>query len=362
MGYVAFLKATYPLSPSGLMDGDVVYVAFLKATWPMSPSHRVAPDACFPRFGEVPGRRVSGTPDWPEGDTPCVATCLVRRHPLCRHLTGKATSLYVAFLKATGPMSPSQSRGRLCFRRFRFRFAVPWHLCEFPSTADSGAEGKTVVRTVACESLAELSWLVWDAEDNLEFYPVSLPSSGRARVGRRRRGDACYSPSGSPWSVGGDRENRVLGVGRGSGSRVVTIGIRAWSDMACSGSKLQQRSQARQLVEQQDESDMPAQGQVQEEVSVEESDPGLKPGRPSPFPLSLAPLLSPSFSLALSELPAVLGCLPRVEATVLRRAAVQRSCLCRAVRGGDGQTDEKAPTGESSQQRQGARRAEETGQ
>ena len=31
------------------------------------------------------------------------------------------------------------------------------------------------------------------------------------------------------------------------------------------------RSQARQLVEQQDESDMPAQGQVQEEVSVEES-------------------------------------------------------------------------------------------
>ncbi|MQL70113.1 hypothetical protein Taro_002411 [Colocasia esculenta] len=32
--------------------------------------------------------------------------------------------------------------------------------------ADSGAEGKTVVRTVACESLAELSWLVWDAEDS----------------------------------------------------------------------------------------------------------------------------------------------------------------------------------------------------
>ncbi|MQL84749.1 hypothetical protein Taro_017251 [Colocasia esculenta] len=32
---------------------------------------------------------------------------------------------YVAFLKATGPMSPSQPRGRLCFRRFRFRFTVP---------------------------------------------------------------------------------------------------------------------------------------------------------------------------------------------------------------------------------------------
>ncbi|MQM09780.1 hypothetical protein Taro_042662 [Colocasia esculenta] len=155
-----------------------------------------------------------------------------------------------------------------------------------------------MVRTVACESLAELSWLVWDAEDSLEFYPaqasqsffslprssrsrnrlersgVSLLSSGRARVGRRRRGgsrDACYSPSGSPGSVGGDRENRVLGMGRGWGSRVVTVGIRAWSDRTCSGSKLQQRSQAMQLVEQQDESDMPAQGQVQEEVSVEES-------------------------------------------------------------------------------------------
>ncbi|MQL77845.1 hypothetical protein Taro_010263 [Colocasia esculenta] len=54
---------------------------------------------------------------------------------------------------------------------------------------------------------------------------VSLLSSGRARVGRRRRGgsrDACYSPSGFPGSVGGDRENRILGVGRGSGSRVVT--------------------------------------------------------------------------------------------------------------------------------------------
>ncbi|MQL87417.1 hypothetical protein Taro_019936, partial [Colocasia esculenta] len=43
---------------------------------------------------------------------------------------------------------------------------------------------------------------------------VSLPSSDRARVRRRRRGDVCYSPSGSPWPVGGDRENRVLGVGR----------------------------------------------------------------------------------------------------------------------------------------------------
>ncbi|MQL96120.1 hypothetical protein Taro_028794 [Colocasia esculenta] len=75
-------------------------------------------------------------------------------------------------------MSPSQSRGRLCFRRFRFHFAVPV----------APVLGKTVVRTVACESLAELSWLVWDAEDSLEFYPAqasqsffSLPRSLRPR-------------------------------------------------------------------------------------------------------------------------------------------------------------------------------------
>ncbi|MQM12914.1 hypothetical protein Taro_045833 [Colocasia esculenta] len=160
-----------------------------------------------------------------------------------------------------------------------------------PRSCRDGATGRDMVATllsVATDenmsrqpALSQLSWLVWDAEDNLEFYPaqasyhdeqsygvsdrvyfpyrascsfasalpfvahpsvfpVSLPSSGRARVGRRRRGDACYSPSGSPWSVGGDRENRVLGVGRGLGSRVVTIGIRAWSDRTCSGSKLQQ--------------------------------------------------------------------------------------------------------------------------
>ncbi|MQM19335.1 hypothetical protein Taro_052337 [Colocasia esculenta] len=93
--------------------------------------------------------------------------------------------------KATGPMSPSQPRGRLCFRRFRFRFTVP----VAPVLADSGAEGKAVVRTVACESLAELSWLVWDAEDSLEFYPVqasqsffSLPRSLRPRNHLERLG------------------------------------------------------------------------------------------------------------------------------------------------------------------------------
>ncbi|MQL69247.1 hypothetical protein Taro_001532 [Colocasia esculenta] len=135
-GYVAFLKMTYPLSPSGLMDGDMGYVAFLKATWPMSPSHRVAPDAWVATGGVSP----SGS----QGDTSYIP--------------------YVAFLKATGPMSPSQS------------------------LADSGAEGKTVVRTMACESLARLSWLVWDAEDSLECYPAqasqsffSLPRSLRPR-------------------------------------------------------------------------------------------------------------------------------------------------------------------------------------
>ncbi|MQL82049.1 hypothetical protein Taro_014511 [Colocasia esculenta] len=81
-------------------------------------------------------------------------------------------------------MSPSQPRGRLCFRRFRFRFTVP----VAPVLANSGAEGKTVVRTVACESLAELSWLVWGVEDSLVFYPAqasqsffSLPRSLRPR-------------------------------------------------------------------------------------------------------------------------------------------------------------------------------------
>ncbi|MQM09855.1 hypothetical protein Taro_042735 [Colocasia esculenta] len=37
-GRVAFVKMTYPPSPSCLMDGDMEYVAFLKVTWPMSPS------------------------------------------------------------------------------------------------------------------------------------------------------------------------------------------------------------------------------------------------------------------------------------------------------------------------------------
>ncbi|MQL74714.1 hypothetical protein Taro_007081 [Colocasia esculenta] len=53
---------------------------------------------------------------------------------------------------------------------------------------------------VACESLAELSWLVWDAEDSLEFYPAqasqsffSLPRSlrPRNRESSQQRQGAC---------------------------------------------------------------------------------------------------------------------------------------------------------------------------
>ncbi|MQL68554.1 hypothetical protein Taro_000794 [Colocasia esculenta] len=54
---------------------------------------------------------------------------------------------------------------------------------------------------------------------------------------------------------------------------------------------------------------------------------GLKPGHPSPSPLSRA---SP-FPLSLSRplgVPAFLGCLPRVEAAVLRRVSL---CSCRGL-------------------------------
>ncbi|MQM00549.1 hypothetical protein Taro_033290, partial [Colocasia esculenta] len=264
-GYVAFLKMTYPLSPSGLMDGDMEYVAFLKVTWPMSPSHRVAPDAWNCDTGTVglkPGRPspspslaplLSSSLSLALSKLPAVLGCLPHveaavlwrvtlrsyrgcvRAVRCEEETAKPTRrpqrvrssrggdrAYVAFLKATWPMSPSQSRGRLCFRRFRFSLyctrgtcassLVRSHTSRSPGArhlracpvrevvtvtwdprprepiegvlratsvlelaavyTDSRAEGKTVVRTVVCESLAELSWLVWDAEDSLEFYPA----------------------------------------------------------------------------------------------------------------------------------------------------------------------------------------------
>ncbi|MQM20348.1 hypothetical protein Taro_053366 [Colocasia esculenta] len=56
-------------------------------------------------------------------------------------------------------------------------------------------------------------------------------------------------------SMGGDRENWVLGLGRGSGSR----GRYSWC------------RQAKELIEKHDELDIPVPGQVQEEVSAEES-------------------------------------------------------------------------------------------
>ncbi|MQM18849.1 hypothetical protein Taro_051846 [Colocasia esculenta] len=43
-----------------------------------------------------------------------------------------------------------------------------------------------VVRTVVCESLAELSWLAWDAEDSLEFYPAQASESSQQQQGARR--------------------------------------------------------------------------------------------------------------------------------------------------------------------------------
>ncbi|MQL93620.1 hypothetical protein Taro_026257 [Colocasia esculenta] len=62
----------------------------------------------------VPGESAPGTPVWPEGDIGPVATLPDwMRQGLCR------------IEKATGPMSPSQSRGRLFFRSFRFRLTVP---------------------------------------------------------------------------------------------------------------------------------------------------------------------------------------------------------------------------------------------
>ncbi|MQL73755.1 hypothetical protein Taro_006125, partial [Colocasia esculenta] len=152
-GYVAFLKATYPLSPSGLMDCDRGCVAFLKATWPMSPSHR-----------------------W------------------------NCDRGYVVFLKATHPLSPSGSQcdtssggvggclprveaavlRRVSLRSCRGRVRAVW--CEEETFLPTRRPQR--VRS----SRGELSWLVWDAEDSLEFYPAqasqsffSLPRSLRPR-------------------------------------------------------------------------------------------------------------------------------------------------------------------------------------
>ncbi|MQL99012.1 hypothetical protein Taro_031722 [Colocasia esculenta] len=86
-----------------------------------------------------------------------------------------------------------------------------------------------------------------------------------------------------PGSVGGGREYRVLGVGRGRSQARQLVEQQDESEMPAQGQVQEEvsadesdmapcrRSQSRQLVEQQDESEMPAQGQVQEEVSADES-------------------------------------------------------------------------------------------
>ncbi|MQM20898.1 hypothetical protein Taro_053927, partial [Colocasia esculenta] len=144
------------------------------------------------------------------------------------------------------------------------------------------------------ESFTELSWLVWDAEVvsspsrhrpaspflTASLFAVSKPLREARRgtvvrpdyggyccftlcscltltrhggeTSQKRQGARRVEETGR--SVGDDSENRVLDLGRGSGSR----GRYSW------------HRQARELIEQHNESDMPAPGQVQEEVSVEE--------------------------------------------------------------------------------------------
>ncbi|MQM02530.1 hypothetical protein Taro_035291, partial [Colocasia esculenta] len=169
-GCVAFLNATYPMSPSGLMDCDGGCVAFLKATWPMSPSHRVAPDAwlcdrgyvaflkathplspsgsqCNTRCVAFSGSglkarapepfpllsRLSFPPLFlsPSRSFPAVLGCLPRvevavlRRVSLRSCRGRVRAVrrrhgLCRIEKVTAPLPPSQSRGRLCFRRFRF--------------------------------------------------------------------------------------------------------------------------------------------------------------------------------------------------------------------------------------------------
>ncbi|MQL77846.1 hypothetical protein Taro_010262 [Colocasia esculenta] len=152
-----------------------------------------------------------GTPDWLEGDTPCVATCLrqVVLLPLPFSLYCTRGTCASSLVRSHTSRSPGARHLRTCPVREVVTVTWdprPWEpvegvlratsVLELAATwADSGAEGKTVVRTVACESLAELLWLVWDAEDSLEFYPAqasqsffSLPRTSRPRNRLERSG------------------------------------------------------------------------------------------------------------------------------------------------------------------------------
>ncbi|MQL91289.1 hypothetical protein Taro_023908 [Colocasia esculenta] len=101
------------------------------------------------------------------------------------------------------------------------------------------------------------------------------------------------------------------------------------------------RRQVRELVEQQGESKMPSQGQVQEEVPVEES-----VAQPQVAPVA-APVAGQDRDT-----------LKRRDQVVTATAAVIPS---RPGHDGLMRRDFNRETGETSQQRQGARRAEETG-
>ncbi|MQM19482.1 hypothetical protein Taro_052485, partial [Colocasia esculenta] len=250
-GYVTFLKTTYPLSPSGLMDGDMgrhthCRLLVSKASQGMSPSQlrglkARAPEP-FPLFRASPFplsfSRLSELPSI-LGCLPRVEAAVLRRVTL-RSCRGRVRAVrdipYVAFLKATGPMSPSQSR-----------------------------------------HLTELLWLVWDAEDSLEFYPAqasqsffSLPRSLRPRNHLERSGP-CGGHDEQLYGVS-DREYFPYRVSFSFASALPFVGESSQQRQgARRAEETGRRSQARQLVEQQDESEMPAQGQVQEEVSADES-------------------------------------------------------------------------------------------
>ncbi|MQL92490.1 hypothetical protein Taro_025115 [Colocasia esculenta] len=271
MGYVAFWKATWSVSPSHcvapdagvcrLLEGDTPTVAFsflwrqggmspsqdpgLKPGRP-SPSPSLAPLlspslslalselsavlGCLPRVEAAVLRRVSLRPcrgrvravrceeetfqpmRRPQrvrssrgGDRAYVAFSVQRQvvlPPLPFSLYCTRGTYASSLVRSHTSRSPGARHLRAC--PMREVVTVTWDprprepvegvlratsVLELAATwVDSGAEGKTVVRTVACELLAELSWLVWDAEDSLEFYPAqasqsffSLPRSSRPR-------------------------------------------------------------------------------------------------------------------------------------------------------------------------------------
>ncbi|MQL70134.1 hypothetical protein Taro_002461 [Colocasia esculenta] len=136
-----------------------------------------------------------------------------------------------------------------------------WSVLELAAQqVDSGAEGKTVVRIVALSRLASsYGWSgtprtpcgghnekSYGVSDRVVFpyrascnFASALPFVGRAPG----RGDGAVGmdpiassvshflvyitlgPFWVPGSVGGDRDNRVLGMGRASGYRVITVGV-----------------------------------------------------------------------------------------------------------------------------------------